>query len=365
MARLLLISLGQLTGHILEAVARSGAFREIVVAGRSPAHGIAKTNLARIGAAIEGRFPSIEFRQIDVNDLGTGAKIHAISPDVALAAPSMLPWWKLDQLRGPKAEAARSMPFAGWLACHLAPMLAVRRAWADSGLDVPWVGASYPDVVNAILHRTGAGPVCGVGNVDEIVPKIRLSVAAATGCEPAAVDIRLVAQHALEYFVYREAEATAAEAPPFLIEATVDGRDVSEIARAALFRPCPIPYDLDFNRLTASSALDLLGALAGRRDIRTHVPAPDGLVGGYPVRVRAGAVALDLPVEMDRAQAVASNLASLPWDGLQSIAEDGTAVFTETTAVSLHALLGRAIDALHPRDAPAMARALVAAVDGA
>ena len=133
MARLLLISLGQLTGHILEAVARSGTFREIVVAGRNPAHGIAKTNLARIGGAIEGRFPSIEFRKLDVNDLGAGARIHAISPDVALAAPSMLPWWKLDRLRGLKAEAARSMPFAGWLACHLAPMLAVQRAWADSG----------------------------------------------------------------------------------------------------------------------------------------------------------------------------------------------------------------------------------------
>jgi hypothetical protein len=365
MGRLLLISLGQLTGHVLEAVARSGAFREIVVAGRNPAYGTAKTNLARIGAAIEDRFPSIEFRELDVNGPGAGAEIRSVAPDVALAAPSMMPWWKLDRLRGHAAETARSMPFAGWLACHLAPMLAVRRAWADSGLDVPWVGASYPDVVNAILHRTGPGPVCGVGNVDEIVPKIRYSVAAAAGCAPAAVEVRLVAQHALEYFVYREVEATAGEAPPFLIEARVGGRDVSDIAGEALLRPYPIPYDIDFNLLTASSAAVLLPALAGHKVIRIHVPAPDGLAGGYPVTIQNGAVELDLAANWSRAQAVASNLASLPWDGLKSIEDDGTAVFTEAAANSLHALLGRAEDGLRPGDAPEMARALIAAVDGA
>jgi hypothetical protein len=365
MGRLLLISLGQLTGRILETVARSGAFREIVVAGRDPAYGIAKTNLARIGAAIEGRFPSIAFRELDVNRPGADAEIRSIAPDVALAAPSMMPWWKLERLQGRAAETARRIPFAGWLACHLAPMLAVRRAWADSGLVVPWVGASYPDVVNAILHRTGPGPVCGVGNVDEMVPKIRFSIAAATGCEPATIEVRLVAQHALEYYVYRETEVTAGKAPPFLLKAMVDGRDVSDIAGEALLRPYPIPYDLDFNLLTASSAAALLPALAGYRDIRMHVPAPGGLIGGYPVTIDSGMVELDLAADWSREQAIASNLASLRWDGLQSIEEDGTAVFTETAADGLHALLGRAVHGLRPGDTPAMARALIAAVDGA
>ena len=261
MSRLLLISLGQLTGHVLESVARSGAFAEIVVAGRDRTYGIAKTNLARIGAAIGGRFPAIAFRELDVNSAGAGAEIRSIAPDLALAAPSMWPWWKLERLRGRAAETARSLPFAGWLACHLAPMLAVRRAWADSGLEAPWVGASYPDVVNTILHRTGPGPVCGVGNVDEIVPKIRFYVAAATGCDPAAVEVRLVAQHALEYYAYRETEAADGAAPPFLLKATADGRDVSDIAGKALLTPYPIPYDLDFNLLTASSAAVLLPGL--------------------------------------------------------------------------------------------------------
>lgn len=363
MTRLLLISLGQLTGHVLEAAARSGAFREIVVASRNRTYGIAKTNLARIGAAIECRYPRIEFRELDVDKPNAGAELRRIAPDVAFAAPSMLPWWKLDRLSGPSADTARRMPFAGWLACHLAPMLAVRRAWADSGLDAPWVGAAYPDVVNAILHRTGPAPVCGVGNVDEVVPKVRLRIAAAVGCEPAAVDVRIVAQHALEYHVYRQTPPVGAELPPHLIRASVDGRDLSDLAADALLQPWPIPYDLDFNLLTASSAVMLLPALAGLRDIRMHVPAPEGLVGGYPVRIAGGNVALDLPEGWNRAQAVACNLACLPWDGLRSIEDDGTAVYTDQTAEALHALLGRADEALRPGDAPAVARDLVAAVD--
>jgi len=362
MSRLLLISLGQLNGHILEAAARSGKFAEIVVAGRNSDYGLQKTNQARIGAAIEGRYPAIRFEELDVNRASAAGKLRAIAPDVALAAPSMLPWWRIDRLAGPVATAARAVPFAGWLACHLAPMLAVRRAWADSGLSSPWVGASYPDVVNVILARTGPAPVCGVGNVDEVVPKVRFAVAGKSGCDPAKVKVRLVAQHALEYFVYRERATAPQDAPPFMLHAELDGRDLSAEARAGLFAPFPIPYELDFNLLTAASALKLLPALAGQGAVDMHVPAPNGLPGGYPVRVDGGTVSLDLPQGRSQEEAVASNLASLPWDGLASIEADGAAVFTEIAARRLFDLTGHAYEALHPDAAGNMAAALLAAV---
>ena len=88
MSRLLLISLGQLNGHILEAVARSGRFAEILVAGRDPARGLRKTNQARIGAALEGHYPTINFVELDVNKASAAATLRKIAPDVALAAPT-------------------------------------------------------------------------------------------------------------------------------------------------------------------------------------------------------------------------------------------------------------------------------------
>jgi hypothetical protein len=363
MSRALLISLGQLNGHILEALARAGHFDEIVVAGRDPGRGARKANQARIGAAIEGRYPVIRFIELDIDRASASATLRDIAPDVALAAPSMLPWWRLERLSGQVGQAARAVPFAGWLACHLAPMMAVRRAWADSGLAAPWVGASYPDVVNAILHRTGPGPVCGVGNVDEVIPKVRFAVAAHTDCDPAEIGVWLVAQHALEYFVYRETETSPEEAPPFLLRAESSGRDLTAIARDGLFAPYPIPYELDFNLLTASSACRLLPALAGLETAYMHLPAPDGLPGGYPVCVEAGRLSLDLPADWAREDAIDCCLASLPWDGLNSIEEDGTAVFTPAASQALYELTGKKYELLSPHQAPSMAAALVEAVN--
>ena len=76
-----------------------------------------------------------------------------------------------------------------------------------------------------------------------------------------------------------------------------------------------------------------------------------------------GVRTLDLAPEWSEDQAVASNLAALPWDGLQAIEDDGGAVFTAATAKALHALLGRPVESLHPDDAPTLARDLLAAVD--
>ena len=108
------------------------------------------------------------------------------------------------------------MPFAGWLACNLAPMLKLAAVWGESGLSCPWVGAAYPDVVNAILASIGPAPTVGCGNIAEAIPKIRFAAAAATGAPPQEVEVRLVAEHALEFRHYAE---PGAELPPYLLQA--------------------------------------------------------------------------------------------------------------------------------------------------
>ena len=362
MRRLLLISLGKLTGYVLERMARNGPFDEIIVAGRRPENGALKINLSCIGAAIEGRFPDICFVELDVNADDAPRKLAAIAPDIAMAAPSMLPWWRLEGITGRQADIVERLPFAAWMACHLAPMQAVRDAWSASGLEVPWIGASYPDVVNAILHRTGAGPMCGVGNVQEMVPKARFAVATELRISPGAVDVRLIAQHALEYYLYHTSETPPDKAPPFLLEAMVDGRDVSDIARAGMLKEMPISYDLDFNLLTASSAFELLSALAGERSVRTHAPSPSGMIGGYPIVAGAGSITLDLPKTWSLEEAISSNTKSLRWEGIDSIDDDGTVRFTDETAELLKDFLGHRVSTLPPDGANTMARELVAAV---
>ncbi len=353
MARLLLISLGKLTGAVLEAAARDPRFDRIVVAGRQAAYGQAKVNQARIGAALEGRYPEIAFERFDFNEPGAAAVLKRLAPDVAFAAPSLLPWWKIAASPNPKA---RDVPFAGWIACNLAPMLKLAAVWEEAGLACPWVGAAYPDVVNAVLAATGPAPTVGCGNIAEAIPKIRFAVAAATGAPAQEVEVRLVAEHALEFRHY--ADPGGRDLPPFLLEARWRGRDVSAEAEAGLTEPMPIPYDLDFNLLAASATTGLLAALAGAGEFTGHAPAPNGLLGGYPIRASRGKVELDLAPGWTLGEALAVNRRSLPYDGIAAIEPDGLVHFTDRTAAALQALLGRPVDRLKPEEAPTHAAEL-------
>ena len=360
MSRLVLVSLGTLNGTVLEAVARSGVFDEIVVASRNADYGRRKVNTARVGAAVVGKFPKIEFVPFDLNGANAGEQLKRMAADVVVTAPSLLPWWAVDKLTGEKGEAARTAPFATFVACHVAPMLAFRRAWMLGRIDAAWVNLSYPDGVNAVLTRTGAGPLCGIGNVEEAVPKARFAVAEALGAPPEEVEVRLVAPHALEYFLY--ATETAAELPPCLVKATWRGRDVSAEARAGLFTPMPILYDMDFNLLTQASAVRFLSAFMAKEDSLVHVPGPDGRVGGYPMQAGNRRIALDLPPEWTEAEAIAMNEKALHWDGIAGITGDGIIQFTDKTAAALRTLLGRSVYQLSPHEAASMANELLAAV---
>ena len=355
--KLLLVSLGTLNGAILESVAKTGAFDEIVVASRNAEHGTRKVNTTRVTAAIAGHFPAIRFERFDFNAEDAGKRLKGLAPDIVLTAPSLLPWWAVDNLKDPRARAA---PFASFLACHVAPMLAFRRAWDAAGLGACWVNASYPDVVNAVLARTGAAPECGVGNVEECVPKARIAAAEALGADPAEITVRMVAPHALEYHLYAGQESRAK--PPCLVHATWRGRDVSKEAEAGLYRAMPILYDMDFNLLTSASAAKLLPALAADRPSLVHVPGPHGRVGGYPVQAARGRVTLDLAPGWSEADAIAMNERALAWDGVAGIEGDGTVVFTDATAAAIQGLLGRPMPKMAPHDSAKLAADLLAVV---
>lgn len=350
---LLIISLGELGTALLEGVARSDLFERIVVASRSVDKAQARANNAMIGAGIEGFFPRIDAASLDVDAPGAVQVLRDIAPDVIFTAPSMLPWWKLD-------GTAKDMPFASFTALHLALMLKFRDLIAAADTGARWIGASFPDVINAVLNRSGFGPDCGIGNVQEPIPKLQAAVAQYIGCAPDDVRIRMVAQHAFEYYVLSDSGAETL--PPYLLHATAGGKDVTDLAEKALRAPFPFPYDLHFNRVTASAGLMALRALIAPEPTPLHLPGIGKLIGGYPVMANRERIALDLPDIWTLDQAVATNEASLPWDGIQSVEHDGTITFTSATRDALRGLTGQTIDTLSPANAAGQAKTILAAL---
>lgn len=358
MSKLLLISLGKLNGAVLEAAARDGRFPHIIVATRNVASARMRANAARIGAALEGEYPRIDVVGFDFNAPEAADALRKIQPDLMLAAPTLLPWWKI---AGHANAKVRALPFAGWLACHLAPMLALRAAWDKSELHCPWVSATYPDVVNAILHMTGSGPSIGIGNVSECLPKIRFLASQHANAPVSELAIKLVGSHALSNLFYRE-EAVK-ELPPFLLQVLWHGHDISLAVKDKLRSvKMPVMHDQEINRITASAGLDVLAALLNDEPHALHAPAPNGLVGGYPVKISRKGVAIDLPPEWPLEHALGINASALTFDGISAIEKDGGVIFTEKCAAALKALLGEDWPRLKPVDAAAMAAKLVALV---
>ena len=122
MTTLVIVSLGALGGAVLEAAARRSDFDDIVVASRDLRKAEAKANNARIGAALEGRYPRIRAVHFDMHAPDAASRLRDIGGDVLFTAPSMMPWWQLNALTGARRALVAEAPFGAFTACHLAPM---------------------------------------------------------------------------------------------------------------------------------------------------------------------------------------------------------------------------------------------------
>ncbi|UCF18816.1 MAG: hypothetical protein JSU87_12880 [Gemmatimonadota bacterium] len=360
MSSILLIGLGDLGSLVLELLAREPHVERIVVGSRDRERAIARCNLARLGALAQGYEPSIEFSEIDLAELDWTCKtIERFAPDLILSTASMLTWWIPDLLPAQQAARLKRAKFGVWLPVHLAPTLRLMEAVREVGYRGHTLIAPYPDVVNCILGRLGLAPTCGVGNIDEIVPKLRLLAAERLGVVPRAVDVTLVAHHALERFAFSGADA---DTPPYFLRIEQEGFDVTRDVRAEqlLLTPYPLPPGRTTHFLTAGSVVRLVKALLSDEETFLHAPGPCGWPGGYPVIAgRAGVRPAPIP-SLSPQEAIAINERSHWFDGIERIEEDGGVVFDPEAAAVLHETLGYLGRRLAPDEAADRAHELVA-----
>jgi len=368
-AVVVLVGAGHLGGPILDRLALSPRIGRIVVLGRDARRGEQRCNLARLAAMTSGRMAQVSHRIVDVAQPDqVAAVVQEVSPDVVVHAASMQTWWLLDLFPEASRVALRAAGYGVWLPLHLALVVPLMQGLADGGYSGVVLNAAYPDVINVVLARLGRAPTGGVGNVDEIVAKIRISAAERLSVGAEELDIWLVAHHALQRFVFSGAtgEAGAAvvdeQVPPFFLRVELRVEDVTEQcgADAALLRPCALPDGPGWGILSASSAVALVEAVLAQTPSRAHVPGPGGLPGGYPVDVGRGIIELSPIAGLARDEAVSINERSHLFDGIEQIGEDGAVVFTGDAAAAMRDAMGYDCRTLAPADISARAVELAA-----
>ena len=363
---LMLIGLGGLGSVVLELLAREEGLGRIIVGSRNAARGTARCNLARLGAMAQGYAPDISFVPLDLNDQDTVAEIvHREAPDIIFSTATMQTWWLPDLLPPEQAAVIKGAGFGMWLPVHLTLTLKLMAALRDAAYPGVTLTAPYPDVVNCVLGRLGSGngldlaPTCGVGNVDEIVPKVRLLAAQRLGAPPDAVGVLLVGHHSLNAAVFG---APTGDIPPYFLRVEHGGQDVTEAIRAdeLLLAPYPLPPGPASHFLTAGCTVRLIRAFLSDSETLLHAPAPNGLPGGYPVIVSSSGVRPARIEGLTLAEAVAINERSHRFDGIERIETDGTVIFCPEAADVLRTELGYDCDRLAPDESEERAKELIA-----
>jgi hypothetical protein len=228
--------------------------------------------------------------------------------------------------------------------------LEVARAVAATVPEAYFINCCYPDVVNGMIAATGLPITCGIGNV-------AILAHAFTGLlGPGHGKLQLLAQHAALAAFRRPLAERAASAAP---RVWLDGQELDDVMQR--FAPVQLAVEPVID-ISGASGIPLFLAMIGGTDWQGHVPGPGGLPGGYPVALRDGTLALDLPQGLTRDAAIAWNAAFEQSNGV-IVSPDGRVRYTGKVEATLRAVSPDVAAGFMMRDFDAADRALSALRD--
>jgi hypothetical protein len=192
--------------------------------------------------------------------------------------------------------------------------VAVARAVKAVRPGAHFINCCFADVVNPLIAALGLAVSCGVGNVAILANAFAGARALGHG------RLKMLA-HYQNLAPFRQPTETRRGPPPRVF---IDGEEVADVYRR--FADVQLTREPAIE-ISGASGVPLMLAMASGRDWSGHVPGPRGLPGGYPVRLQAGEIHLDLPPSLTRDEAIAWNLRYEQESGLV-VGPDGRATYT-------------------------------------
>lgn len=327
---------GSAGAFALEYLARTPGIdrHRIVVATRSVDSALPLINTIKVSAGLMGFYPEIDLIKADLFDVDrTAETLAAVKPDIIAYTARFIKGVKYGRYSYPNA-----IGYGAWIALALPLihklMLAVKR----SGVEARVINSSFPDGVCPALKSAGLAPFCGAGNLNHLIPRIKMAVAAYKKVPPGAVEVTMIGSHFLNTYVSREASAKGS---PYFMSCAVNGERLTGLSDEKIFKMSNISTASGppRNMMIASDIVKIIQATLFDENYRMHVPGPLGLCGGYPVRVGAGGVEFDLPPGVTLEEAEAINKKSLAFDGIENIA-GGTVYFTSDIIEKMRKVFG-------------------------
>ncbi len=344
--KILIVGCGELGGILLEYLCRIPGIGDIVVTDINEDWGKRKVNSAVLGSSYMGLFPQITFQKMDLMDIErTAEQIKAINPCIIYNGTTLQSWWVVNEL--PKELNARIyMPRVGlgaWVSMHLGLTTKLMKAVKMSGIDTHVINTSFPDATNVSLARIGLAPTVGIGNGDLMIPYIKITASEMLDIPMRNIHVDLVAHHYHCYHWARDGEVGAA---PFYLKIYDGSTDItSKLGTWDEFIPRLAetgarPGGRFGQYLVAASSLKNIMAIYFDTNELTMAPSPQGLEGGYPVRLSRKGAEVVLPEGLDFETAHGLMLEAQQHDGIKKINDEGGIELTEEAATMLSSELG-------------------------
>jgi len=333
--KIMLIGIGELGGIVLEYLCRIPGICEIITADSNKDWGFRKTNSAIEGATYMGLYPDIKFYPVDILNVEKTAEVlQRINPTIICNGTTLQSWWAVNELPSDvNAKLYRDKCALGpWSAMHLALSYKLMKGIKMAGIGTYVVNTSYPDVTNTSLARVGLAPTIGIGNMDLAIPYIQKVTSELLSVPMRNVSVELIAHHYHAYYWCRYGTGTDA---PFYLRVYIGHEDVTaELGDmnqfiAELPKRAMRPAGRHGQFVVAGSAVKNIMAILNDTGELTHSPGPQGLEGGYPVRLSRKGAEVALPKGITLEQARELNLKAQQYDGIQEIRGNGDIVVTD------------------------------------
>jgi hypothetical protein len=336
----MIIGLGYIGNYALEFLARTPGIECIVTADVSQ-DGLGKTNNAMLGAAHMGFRHEFEFIPLDLNKIDQTASILGrVRPQVILSSVTLQSYWIISELPPPVFKRLKlECGYGPWVPMHVTLNYKLMQAVKMSGIETHVVTAAFPDATNPILGKVGLTPTVGLGNIDNFIPGIKKLVAEKKKLPETAVTIYLVGHHNLRTAIKN---ANEADIPPFYLGVFIDNTDVSkefDLKDLLLKEVQFVTGWRNDSKVASSGVKNVLGILNNTGEL-AHSPGPQGLVGGYPIRLSRKGAQVVLPPGITLEEAVKINEQGQVYDGIERIEDDGTVVLTDKAVQGMKEILG-------------------------
>ncbi len=360
MEKVLMVGAGDVGTHILEFLARDPRPIELIVGDIDEEKATRLVNNAVIGAAHHGLHPQFSCKKIDLNNIEqTADLIKKIDPKVIINCTVMHTWHLIRKLPPEIYSKLSSATLGAWLPVQLTLAYKLAQSIQLSEVKTHYINTSLSCLTNPVLGKIGMAPTIGIGNVDVIAPAIQTLVARKLGVPRSFVTLFLVAHH--QHWVYPR-EAGYQKGAPYYMKLVLGDKDITkdfDTNRVMIDAVKLFPPGIEFTKVSASSAIKNMMALLSDTGIMTHSPSPNGLPGGYPVRLSAKGAEVILPEGLTLEEAIRLNEESQRLDGIERIEEDGTVVFTDYAVNIMKEMLGFDCRQFKPNESEERAKELI------